>query len=43
MGEKMKELRSTNWLLLSSQGDVKYTIGNIVNNSPINMYVVRWV
>ena len=29
--KKVKELRSANWLLQNSHGDVKYSIGNIVN------------
>ena len=29
---KMKELRSTNRQLQNSHGDVKYSIGNTVNN-----------
>ena len=36
-------LRSTNWLLQNSHGNVKYSIGNIVNNIIINIYGVRWV
>ena len=30
--EKVKGLRSTNWLLENSYGDVKYSTGNVVNN-----------
>ena len=36
-------LRSTNWSLQNSHGDVKYSIGNIVNNIVITVYGVRWV
>ena len=43
MGEKMRRLRSTNWKLQNSHGDVKYCIGNIVNNIVITMDGVRWV
>ena len=31
--KKLKGLRSTSYLLLNSHGDVKYSIGNIVNNT----------
>ena len=31
-GWKGEGLRSTNWYLQNSPGDVKYSIGNIVNN-----------
>ena len=41
--KKVKELRSTNWLLQNSHGDVKYSIGNIVSNIVITIYGVRWV
>ena len=30
--KKVKGLRSTNWQLQNSHGDVKHSIGNIVNN-----------
>ena len=36
--KKVKGLRSTNWQLQNSQGDVKYCIENIVNNIVITMY-----
>ena len=39
----MKGLRSTNWQLQNSYGDVKHSIGNIVNDIVITMYGVRWV
>ena len=42
MGEKkMKGLRSTNSLAHSSHGDVKYRIGNILNNILVSMCGVR--
>ena len=41
--KKVKELRSTNWLLQNSHGDVKYSIGNIVNTIQIIMCGVTWV
>ena len=40
MMRKEKGLRSTNWLLQNSHGGVKYSIGNIVNNIPITIYMV---
>ena len=30
--KKVKGLKSTNWLSQNSHGDVKYSIGNTVNN-----------
>ena len=39
--EKVKGIRSTNWQLQNSHGDVKYGIGNTVNNIAITMYDVR--
>ena len=41
--KKVKGLRSTNWLLQNSQGDVKYSIGNIVTNVVITTSGIRWV
>ena len=41
--EKGKGIKSTNWLLRNSPGDVKYSMGNVVNNIVITMYGVRWV
>ena len=41
--KKVKELRSTNWWLQNSQGDIKYGIGNIVNNIVGTVYDVRVV
>ena len=40
---KVKGLRSTNWYLENSYGDIKYSIGNIVNNILITINVSRWV
>ena len=39
----MQGLRSTDWKLLNSHGDIKYSIGNIVNNIAISIYSARWV
>ena len=41
--KKVKGLRTTNWQPQNSHGDVKYTLGNIVNNITITMYCARWV
>ena len=41
--KKVKGLRSTNWWLQNSDGDVKYSTGNTVNNIVIAMYRIRWV
>lgn len=41
--EKMMGLRNTNWQLKSSHRNVKYTIGNIVNNIISTIYAARWV
>ena len=41
--KKVKGLRSTNWLLKNSHGDIKCSIGTIVNNILITMYGVTWV
>ena len=35
----MKELRRANWQLKNNHGDVKYSIGNIVNNIVIIMCI----
>ena len=40
--KKMKELKRANWQLQNSHRDVKYSIGNTVNNR-ITMYGARWV
>ena len=36
-------LRSRNWQLQNTHGDVKYCVGNIVNDIVITMYGARWV
>lgn len=41
--KKMKRLVNSNWSLQNSQGGVKYSIENIVNNSLITMHGVIWV
>ena len=41
--KKGEEIRSTNWLLQNGHGDVKYSIGNIVNNNVTTKDGVRWV
>ena len=41
--EKVKGLRSTNWLLQNSHGDVKHSVENIVNNIIITRYGFRCV
>ena len=38
MGKKVRGLRSTNWQLQNSHGDVKYSIGNIVNSIVITVW-----
>ena len=40
--KKVKVLRSTNWLLQNNHGDVKYSIGNIVNIILITVYGYIW-
>ena len=40
---KVKGLRSTNWQLQNSHGDVKYSVGYIVNNIVMTTYGVRRV
>ena len=37
--KKVKGLRSTNWWLQNSHRDIKYSIGNIVNNIAITTVV----
>ena len=39
--KKVKGLRSTDWPLQNSHGNVKYSIGNIINNSVITMSSAR--
>ena len=41
--KKVEGLRSTHWLLQNSHGDVKYSIGNTVNNILMTTYGARWV
>ena len=41
--KKVKGIRSTDWYLQNNHGDIKYSIGNIVNNILINMCGARWV
>lgn len=43
MMKEMKGLKTTNWQLQNSPGDVKDSIGNIVSNIVVTMYGVRWV
>lgn len=38
-----KGLGGTNWLLQNSQGKVKYSLRNIINNAVITMSGIRWV
>ena len=41
--KKVKGLRNTSKLLQKSHRDVKYNIGNIVNNIVITMYDASWI
>ena len=41
--KKEKGLRSTNWQLQNNHRDVKYSVGNVVNNIVLIMYGVTWV
>lgn len=41
--KKVKGLRSMNWQLQNSLGDVKYSIGKIGGHIVITMYDIRWV
>lgn len=41
--KKVKGFVSTNWPSENSHGDVRYSIGNIVNNMAVIMYSVREV
>ena len=43
MAKKVKGLSSTNRSLQNDQGDIKYSIGNIVINIVITTNGVRWV
>ena len=40
--DKVKRLRSTDWWLQNSRGDVKPSTGNTVNNTAITMCGARW-
>ena len=40
---KVRGLRSINWLLWKQSWGCKYSRGNIVNNTVIALYGVRWV
>ena len=40
--KKVTGLRSINWLLQNSHRDIKYSIGNIINNTVI-IICYRWV
>ena len=39
LGGKVKELRSTDWQLQNSHGNIKYNIGNMSNNIVITIQV----
>ena len=41
--KNVKGLRSTNWLLQNNHRDVRYSIGNVVNNTVITMYGATWL
>ena len=41
--KKVKGLRSTNWWLQNSHGNVGYGMENTVKNIVITMYGARWV
>ena len=41
--KKVKVLRHTNWYLKNSNGDKKYSIGNVINNIVVTMDSARWV
>ena len=43
LGGKGEEIRSTNGQLQNSHEDVKYSIGNIVNNIVIVMHSAKWL
>ena len=40
--KKVKGLKSTDWQLQNSRGDVQYSTGDIVTNLVINMCGARW-
>ena len=41
--KEVNGLRSTNWQLQNSHGDVKYSIENIVSNVVITVWGVQWL
>ena len=41
--KKVEEVRSTDWQLQNSHEDVKYSVGNTVNNIVITMHGARLV
>lgn len=41
--KKVRGLKSTNWLLQNSHGDINYSIGNIVKKSQIVLYQLKSV
>ena len=41
--KEVKGLRMRDWQLHNSHGDVKYSIGNAVNNTVTTMYGATWV
>ena len=44
MDKKSKEIKYKLVVMeCNYHGDVKYSIGNVVNNTPITMYSFRWV
>ena len=43
MGEKCEGIKKYKLVFTNSYGDVKYSKGNIVNDSLITMHGVRWV
>ena len=43
MGANVTGLRSTDWWLRNSHGDVKNSIGATVNSTVVTMHGARWV
>ena len=43
MGEKGEGIKKYELVVIEQSQDVKYSKGNIVNDSVITMYNVRWV
>ena len=41
--KQMKGLRSTDWLLQNSHGNVNYSIGNTVSDIVITVHGARWI